>query len=190
MYFLSLETSTKIFSLAVSRDEKVLRFRNMTVAKVLENSIIGAIDKLLDSAGAPFEKLDGFCHRPRPWFIYQSEGRAFNGQSSLHGHIQTLWSVFASLDVIAAGIKEECDEICVINDARRGKVYAAIYAVSTGRSSEYLLTTMEDVLNLKVHAKTLFVGDALPLYSKDIARGKQERLSLPKKNFGILKPRS
>ena len=52
--------------------------------------------------------------------------------------------------------------ICVINDARRGNVYACLYGPK-GRKSEYLLTSLDDVLD-KVHGKTLFVGDALGLY--------------------------
>ena len=51
MYFVSFETSTKIFSVALSRDEKVLRYRNLKSASVLEDSILPTLDKMLDSAG-------------------------------------------------------------------------------------------------------------------------------------------
>ena len=61
MYFLSFETSTKIFSLALSRDEKVLRFRNLKSALVLEDSILPTMDKMLDSAGVKFNQIDGFA---------------------------------------------------------------------------------------------------------------------------------
>ena len=61
MYLLSIESSTKNFALAVSRDDKVLRYRNLKVHKILENAIIGAIDRVLSSAGVPFEKLDAFA---------------------------------------------------------------------------------------------------------------------------------
>ena len=61
MYFLSFETSTKIFSLAVSKDEKVLRYRNLKSALVLEDSILPTVDKMLDSAGIKFSQIDGFA---------------------------------------------------------------------------------------------------------------------------------
>ena len=61
MYFLSFETSTKIFSLALSQDEKVLRYRNIKSALVLEDSILPAMDQVLDSAGIKFSQLDGFA---------------------------------------------------------------------------------------------------------------------------------
>jgi tRNA A37 threonylcarbamoyladenosine modification protein TsaB len=50
----------------------------------------------------------------------------------------------------------DCDEICVINDARRGKVYACLYGPRQVQG-DYLLTSLDDVLE-KVHGKTLFVG--------------------------------
>ena len=61
MYFLSFETSTKIFSLALSQDEKVLRYRNLKSASVLEDSILPTVDKILDSAGVKFSQIDGFA---------------------------------------------------------------------------------------------------------------------------------
>ena len=61
MYFLSFETSTKIFSLALSKDEKVLRYRNLKTALVLEDSILPAVDKILESAGIKFSQIDGFA---------------------------------------------------------------------------------------------------------------------------------
>ena len=61
MYFLSFETSTKIFSLALNQDEKVLRYRNLKTALVLEDSILPAVDKMLASAAIKFAQIDGFA---------------------------------------------------------------------------------------------------------------------------------
>ena len=61
MYFLSFETSTKIFSLAINKDEKVLRYRNVKTAFILENSILPMVDLILDSAGVKFSQIDGFA---------------------------------------------------------------------------------------------------------------------------------
>ena len=61
MYFLSFETSSKIFSLALNKDEKVIRYRNLKAAFILEDSILPAMDKLLDSAGIKFSQIDGFA---------------------------------------------------------------------------------------------------------------------------------
>ncbi len=170
MYFLSIEPSTKIFSLALSDGARVLRYRNMTVDKVLEHSIIPAVDRLLGSAGVPFKKLDAFA-----------VGLGPGSFTSLRVGLATV-KAFAmatgkpvvgvpSLDVIARGaIGLPCDEICVLSDARRGMVYAAIYETPPlRRKTDYLLTTVENVLN-HVHGKTLFTGDGVGLYRNDIVR--------------------
>ncbi len=166
MYFLSFETSTKIFSLALSREKRVLRFRNIKTALALEDSFFKAMDQVLDSAGIKFSELGGFAVALGPGSF-----------TSLRVGLSTV-KAFAmatnrpvvgipTLDIIARGVKlGNCDEICVISDARRGKVYAALYGPQ-GRRSDFLLTTLEDVLK-KTNGATLFVGDALKVYRKDI----------------------
>ncbi len=176
MYFLSFETSSKIFSLALNRDEKVLRYRNIKSTLVLEDSILPAVDKMLDAAGITFKQVDSFAIALGPGSF-----------TSLRVGLATI-KAFAmatgrpvvgipTLDIIAYGVYNQplsfpkYDEICVLNDARRGKVYACLYGAkgSAGirHKTDYLLTSLEDVLD-KVHGTTLFVGDALDLYRKDI----------------------
>ena len=169
MYFVSFETSTKIFSVALSRDEKVLRYRNLKSASVLEDSILPTLDKMLDSAGIKFSQLDGFAIALGPGSF-----------TSLRVGLSTV-KAFAmatgrpvvgipTLDIIANGVNEAvCDEICVINDARRDKVYACFYDPKGLRKSDYLLTSLEDVLE-KARGKTLFVGDAVGLYRNSISK--------------------
>src|SRR5271169_2014665 len=144
MYFVSFETSTKVFSLAVNKDEKVLRYRNLKSASVLEDCILPALDKILDSAGIKFSQIDGFAIALGPGSF-----------TSLRVGLSTV-KAFAlatgkpvvgipTLDIVAHGIQnklEPYDEICVINDARRGKVYACFYGPK-GRSTDYLLTSLE-----------------------------------------------
>ncbi len=175
MHILSLETSTKIFSLAVSKDDQVLRFRNIRTERILESSMIPAIDKLLDSCGLNLQKIDAFA-----------VGLGPGSFTSLRVGLSTV-KAFAmatgkrvvginSLDIIASGvIREKADEICVIVDARRRKVYAAIFqvraqhAVPVQRKIDYLLTTIDDVLD-RVHGATLFVGDGVGLYKNYIEK--------------------
>ena len=199
MYFLSFETSTKIFSLALNKDEKVLRYRNLKSAFLLEDSIVPAMDKILDSAGIKFSQIDGFAIALGPGSF-----------TSLRVGLATV-KAFAmatgrpvvgipTLDIIAQGILSLChsrprqkhsgvnssgnpfyhyDEICVINDARRGKVYACLYDPKGRRSScptptvvrksDYLLISLDDLLE-KVHGKTLLVGDAVGLYRNRLSK--------------------
>lgn len=168
MYFLSFETSTKIFSLAVNKDGKVLRYRNLKTASVLEDSILPAVDKILDSAGIKFSQIDGFAVALGPGSftslrvgLATVKAFAFSTGKPVVG--------IPSMDIIAHGVdRGACDEVCVINDARRGKIYACFYGPQ-GRTSEYLLTSLEDVLE-KARGKTLFVGDAVGLYRESLSR--------------------
>ena len=187
MYFVSFETSTKIFSVALSRDEKVLRYRNLKAALVLEDFILPALDKMLDSAGIKFSQLDGFAIALGPGSFTSlrvglstvkafamATGRPVVGVPTLdiiaHG-IQTLANKTMSFPRKRESITRlnHYDEICVINDARRGKVYACFYDPKGLRKSDYLLTSLEDVLE-KARGKTLFVGDAVGLYRNSISK--------------------
>ena len=62
--------------------------------------------------------------------------------------------------------------ISLLNDARRGKVYAALYGPQ-GRKGDLLLAPLDDVLE-RVHGSTLFVGDALGVYRKNIEEAYQK----------------
>jgi len=168
MYFLSFETSTKIFSLALSQERKVLRYRNIKSALVLEDFILPAMDQVLDSAGIEFSQIDGFAIALGPGSF-----------TSLRVGLSTVKAFgmatgkpvvgIPSLDIIARGVSlGDCDQICVLNDARRGKVYAALYDAN-GRQGSFLLTSLDEVLK-KLKGVTLFVGDALGIYRKDIEK--------------------
>ncbi len=163
MYLLSLETSTKSFSLAVSKDEKILRFRNMRTAKILESSIITAIDRLLKSCHLDLQKIDTFAIGLGPGSFTSLRV----GLSTVKGFTLALNKNIVGiggLDMIAQGVgKIQADQICVIVDARRGKIYTAIYDKAMVQKTEYLLTTVEDILK-KLKGTTLFVGDGLSLY--------------------------
>ena len=170
MHLLSIESSTKNFALAVSKDGKVLRCRNMKAGKVLENSIIPAIDRILLSAQVPFKKLDAFAVGLGPGSFTSLRV----GLSTVKAFAMATGKPIAgicSLDVIAQGAAHvSCDEICVIVDARRNLLYSALYQNTAGgaqRKGDYQLTDLKTVLE-HVHGRTLFVGDGIPLYRKEI----------------------
>ena len=165
MNILSLDTSTKNFSLAVSQDERVLRYRNIHLDKVLESSIIPAIEDILQLAKVRFERLDGFA-----------VGLGPGSFTSLRVGLSTI-KAFAlstgkpvvgvsSLDAVAANVlQEDCDEICVIMDARRNLLYACLYESRQDvlvPKSKPMLISLNDLLD-RVQGRTLFVGDAVPL---------------------------
>jgi tRNA threonylcarbamoyladenosine biosynthesis protein TsaB len=179
MYFVSFETSSKIFSLAVNKDGKVLRYRNLKAAMVLEDSILPALDKVLVSAGIRFSQIDGFAIALGPGSFTSLRVGLATVKAFAMGTGKPVVGI-PTLDIIARGVDPgDCDEICVINDARRDKVYACFYG-PRGRKSDYLLCALDDVLK-KAHGRTLFVGDALRLYRKDI-EGAYQKYAAGKKS--------
>lgn len=170
MNILTIDTSTKNFSLAVSKNGKVLRYRNIHLDKVLESSIIPAIEGVLKLARVRFEDLDGFA-----------VGLGPGSFTSLRVGLSTI-KAFAlvtgkpvvgvcSLDAIAANVLgKKCDEICVIMDARRNLLYARLYVQKKDElipKTEPMLIGLDGLLD-QVHGRTLFVGDAVSLYKKAI----------------------
>ncbi len=184
MYILSLETSTKNFSLAISKDEKVLRFRRIRTDKILESSMIASIENLLESCQLTFKKVDAVAVGLGPGSFTSlrvglSTVKAFGLATN-----KKIVGV-SSLDVIANGVLgQKADQVCVLVDARRGKVYVAIYDMKLNRKTDYLLTTIEDVLD-RVQGRTLFVGDGIPLYKDQIEAA---YVSYNKKNTTECKP--
>jgi len=135
------------------------------------------VDRILDSAGIKFSQLGGFAIALGPGsFTSLRVGLSTVKAFALSSGLPVVG--IPTLDIIAHGIKDlsfpnvsvgnpDHDEICVLIDARRGKVYAALYDARGRRREDFLLTTLEDVLG-KLKGVVLFAGDALGLYRKEI----------------------
>lgn len=173
MKLLLLDSSTKRFSLAVSDGEKVLKSRNIVLEKILSSSIVPAVDKILKSCQLTLKEIDGFA-----------VGLGPGSFTSLRVGLSTVKAFcFAlnkpvvgipSLDLVARAafpfMTGKQKNLCVIADARRGLVYAAVYEKS-GESlklkGDYLLTPLEDLL-ARIPGDALFAGDAVPLFREKI----------------------
>ncbi|MBL8012498.1 MAG: tRNA (adenosine(37)-N6)-threonylcarbamoyltransferase complex dimerization subunit type 1 TsaB [Candidatus Omnitrophica bacterium] len=176
MNILAIETSSKNFSVAVSQEGRVVRFRNIVLDKVLESSIIPGIDAILKKAKIKLSEIDGFA-----------VGLGPGSFTSLRVGVATIKAMALStgkpvvgiptLDVIAQNVAQEsCDEICVLTDARRAMVYCGLYEKKNGqisRQSDLMLTTIQDVLK-KVHGQTLYVGSAVAIYRSSIEEAYQK----------------
>ena len=170
MHFISFETSTKNFSLAVSNDHKVMRYANRACGKVLEDCIIPFIDRILDRSGISLKKIDAFAIGLGPG-SFTSLRIGLSTVKALAMALDKPVIGVCTLDIVAEGVRHlPCDEICVIMDARRNMVYSALYqrtAEGLKLKGGHCLTPLSVVLD-RVHGRTLFVGDGVQLYRKDI----------------------
>lgn len=171
MKILSLETSSKRFSLATGDGENVIKIRAMVLDKILSDSIIPAIDRILKDSKWKLSDLDALVVGLGPGSftslrvgVATVKGLSFAADKPVVG--------IPSLDAIAFNIGKTTKQICVISDARRNMVYACLYENSKGklkRNSEYLLTPLLNLLD-RITADTIFVGDALVVYKVDIEK--------------------
>lgn len=166
MNILAIDTSTKNFSLAVSKNGRIARFRNIYLDKVLESSMIPAIDKILRDAGLKFKDLDGFAVGLGPGSFTSLRVGLSTVKAFALATAKPVVGI-SSLDVLAANAcGQKADEICVVTDARRNLLYACLYEEKNGvlkRKTDYLLTNLDDLLD-QVHGKTLFIGDGIAVH--------------------------
>ncbi len=169
---LSLEPSTKVFSLAVSEGEKVIASRNLKCDKGLSSSIIGGIRDILKKARILMDDLDGFAIGLGPGSF-----------TSLRVGLSTVKAFcfvtnkpvvgISSLDILANTLKDqEVVDICTLSDAKRKLVYACSYVKKNSeikRTTDYLLIPIEEVLET-IKKDTVFIGDGIGLYKEQILK--------------------
>lgn len=181
MKLLSLDTSTKYFSLAISDGDKFLATRTMKNDRVLSSKIISALDKLFVKAGIAPEKLDAIAVGLGPGSftslrvgLSTVKGLAFALNKPVVG--------ISSLDAAAMNVKKgSADQVCTFFDAKRGLVYAAVYECfedGIGLVSDYMLVEPQQVLKM-LKGDAAFVGDAIALYKNLI----QEKSKLKSAKF-------
>ena len=179
MNILSVETSTKNFSLAVARGGRIVASRNIYLNKVLSSSIIPAIEKILSKTNMSLNRLQCFAVGLGPG-SFTSLRVGLATVKALSFATQKPVIGISSLDVLAMNVKDSYQgSLCVICDARRSLVYGCNYEMQTGhlrRTSKYFLTDSPTLLK-KIKKKTLFLGDGIKLLKEDLEKNPQAALA-------------
>ncbi|MFH1190019.1 MAG: tRNA (adenosine(37)-N6)-threonylcarbamoyltransferase complex dimerization subunit type 1 TsaB [Candidatus Omnitrophota bacterium] len=162
MKLLAVDTSTDYLSVAVMDGGKALAAIHRKAPRSHSSMLMPAIDSVLKKSGTVLGELDGFCLSIGPG--------SFTGLRIGAATVKALAFVTGkpvvavpTLDVIAGKSRKFCGIICVVLDARKDKVYAAIYR-SDGkrlkRISKTLLVSLNDLVkDLKKYPGVLFTGD-------------------------------
>jgi tRNA threonylcarbamoyladenosine biosynthesis protein TsaB len=172
MNLLAIDTSTKYFSLAVARDDKIIARFHKPIGPELSRLILPIIDRQLKKAGIPLHKIDCFAVGLGPGSftglrvgIAAIKGLAFAKALPVAGIV--------SLDMLARSLaKRDGAYICPIIDAKRKLIYSALYRCGEPlkRIGKYLLVSAEGLLKaIGKRDKVLFTGDAISLYRNEIA---------------------
>lgn len=165
MNILAMDTSTKVFSLAVSKNNKVLASQDIKLDKVLSSSIIPAIDSILKKVKVPFSKIDGFAVGLGPGSFTSLRVGLATMKGFCLASSKPIVGI-GSLDLIALNVEASRRDICVLADAKRNMVYASLFQKGENglkRKSKYLLVEIKDLLP-KIKRETIFIGDGLSLY--------------------------
>jgi len=169
MNYLAIDSSTHIFSIAVLRNGKVAASSNFKLGRILSESMIPKIDSILKRANLPLSKIDGFVLGLGPGSFTSLRV----GLSTIKGlAFATKKPVFSigSLDLVAANVKNDARQICVMMDARRGLVYGCVYVNKNGvlkKKGKYHLCPIEEMIE-KLGKDVIFVGDGIAVFKDEI----------------------
>ncbi|MBN1870134.1 MAG: tRNA (adenosine(37)-N6)-threonylcarbamoyltransferase complex dimerization subunit type 1 TsaB [Candidatus Omnitrophica bacterium] len=172
MNLLCIDTSTSVLSVAVSKNERILRFRNTKLGRPLDRSIMPSIQSVLSGTGMTVGELDGFAVGLGPGSFTSLRV----GLSTIKGMVFALRKPVigvSSLDLLAMNVRGSA-QVCALVDARRNLVYACHYEKKGSaliRKSDYLLTDIHNVLK-QIKGEIVFIGDGLKLYKEGIERAK------------------
>lgn len=168
MKSLLIDTSTEYLSLAIAIDEKIVRYQNVNLNREMSKKILPNIEKLLTKAGITLKDIDVFGVGLGPGTFTGLRV----GLSTIKAFVFALNKPLigiSSLDIVAQGAKN-VDKVCVLQDARRQKVFACVYEnVARVRIpiSKYMLKPLDEVLD-QIEDDVVFIGQAASLYKKDI----------------------
>lgn len=169
MKVLALDTATRSCSVAVAIDGKPASEVSTLSNRTHSLHLMGMIRDALALAELGLKDIDGFAVTIGPGSftglrigISTAKGLAFAAGKPCVG--------VSSLEALAFACLPWPDRICVLMDARKGAVYTAIFQESDGRLERIgdERVVAPEIILRTIDAPHLFVGDAVPLYEKQI----------------------
>ena len=171
MRILAIDTSTRYLSVAAATEDGTLASFHRDAHMTHSSRLIPVIDAVLRKAKVRPGDLDGLALSIGPGSftglrigVTTVKGLAFA--------LRIPVVAVPTLDVIARNAQGFVGTIVPVIDAKKKKVYAALYA-SDGkdikRVSKYLLLSAEE-LAAKVKGRALFLGDGADLYMAELGK--------------------
>lgn len=189
MKIFALDTSSKVATIGILEDDKVLLENTLNDKKTHSENLMPMIEAAFHSVNLTPRDIDVFGVTVGPG--------AFTGLrigiSTIKGMAEALGKPvvgLSSLEVLAGGIPPTDRIICPILDAQRNQVYAGLYQYrsdpkSNKENKEPIMTRIRDTEVIKIQelievgaqleGKILFVGDGVNLHGKALREGLGER---------------
>jgi len=189
MKVLGIDTSTKSLGIAIVEDGRLIIGCERIFDIRHSQDLIPVIKKSLKDASLKIEDIDGFSVSLGPG--------SFTGLRVGITAAKTLAIVtkkpiigVPTLDVIAHNAYYYPGLICPILDARKQKLYAALYqrkGKTLSRLSKYLLLSIDELLK-KVDKRTLFIGDGIESYNSLINKAMKQKAEFAPTHLWLPKP--
>jgi len=180
MKILALDTSTRFLCVGVYRDQQPAGEYRMDLGRKHSAFLLPALQRILDCLRLKLKDFDYFAVGVGPGSftgirigVSVIKGFAFSLNKPLLG--------ISSLDILAcraqdapylnSGCAGKKINICPVIDAKRGLVFSSLYrlgAAGLKREMAYKLISIADLLS-KVPAGSVFLGDGLSIYKREIA---------------------
>jgi tRNA threonylcarbamoyladenosine biosynthesis protein TsaB len=181
MKCLAIETSTNFCSVALSIDGRN-RVEEALAPRLHGELVLQSVDRLLKQQGLTGQQLDIIACGRGPG--------AFTGVRMAIGIVQGLafaWNKkVMPVSSLACLAQQCCDEnkseqyVAVVQDARMGDVYWAVYALKDGAVTEVVKEALSkpEQLNFPEHSELLCVGSGIGLLNKIMLDGYSGKLTM------------
>jgi len=173
MKLLSLETSTKMGSIAITDNTQLLGEFQIAIKDTFSEMLLPTIDYVLKSTKTSIQDVDAFALAQGPGsFTSLRIGMSVVKGLALKNKVPII--PIPTLDGLASNISYSHLLICPLIDARKGEVYTAFYKKqsnhSLGKLSDDRVIAPEKLID-EIDEETVFLGDGSILYG-DLIREK------------------
>ncbi len=173
MKLLSLETSTKMGSIAITDNTQLLGELQIAIKDTFSEMLLPTIDYVLKSTKTSIQDVDAFALAQGPGsFTSLRIGMSVVKGLALKNKVPII--PIPTLDGLASNLSYSHLLICPLIDARKGEVYTAFYKKqsnhSLGKLSDDRVIAPEKLID-EIDEETVFLGDGSILYG-DLIREK------------------
>jgi tRNA threonylcarbamoyladenosine biosynthesis protein TsaB len=181
MKILSIETSTRVGSVAIIEDEHLIAEYILNVVSTHSERLLPSIDQILKDSQLTVRDIEGFAVSLGPGSftglrigISTVKGLALATGRAVVG--------VPTLDCLAHNIAFTHLLVCPILDARKGEVYTALYQGDGSGKLEKLtadLAIKPEELLTRIKEPVIFLGDGVEAYRDTLRSGQDNCLFAP-----------
>ncbi len=165
MKLLGIDTSSHLGSVSVTEDNRLLGECLLNLGPVHSENITSSIDWLLKTLNIKRYELQGIAVSIGPGSFTSLRVGVVTAKSFAYALKLQIIGV-SSLEVLALNVPCTDRKICTLTDAKRNEVYSSVFEYRSGtirQIRDEKVQTIKDLCS-GLNEKTIFVGDAVPIY--------------------------